>query len=254
MTHAAGKPAAAGQACERQGFMERRTFVFIVCSPLPRVGKTLAARLAVEFFATDGGRVAAFDVNPGDFALAEQLSDRAAAADISDTRGQMALFDQLIAADGVAKVVDVGFRSFEQFFSVMAEIGFAAEAGHRGIIPAVLLVADADRRSAEAYAALLARFPRIPVVPVLNAGAADIRFRGEFSSRFAVTPLHIPFLSPAAKSMVAQFGFSPGISGGRSAHAANELQAWKRRVLLQLRELELRLLLEEIKPALQLRA
>jgi hypothetical protein len=69
-----------------------------------------------------------------------------------------------------------------------------------------------------------------------------------------LAPLQIPFLAPAAKALAAQFGYSPGIGGGRSADAANELQAWKRRVFLQLREFELRLLLEELKPALQLRA
>ncbi|HXF88029.1 MAG TPA: hypothetical protein VNK48_06735 [Xanthobacteraceae bacterium] len=234
--------------------MERRTLVFVVCSPLPRVGKTLLARLLMEFFLADGRPVAAFDLNPDDCALAEQRPDHTTIAHVEDTKAQMALFDRLVVADEVTKVVDLGDRCFDRFFAVMADIGFASEAPRRGVVPVMLFIADADRRSLQAYAALQARFPGLTIAPVLNAGASDARFRNELRARFAVTPLQIPFLSPAAKALAAQFGYSPGIGGGRSAHAANELQAWKRKLFLQFREFELRLLLEELKPALQLRA
>src|SRR5262249_22623709 len=115
--------------------MERRTAVFIVCSPLPRVGKTLIAQLLVEFFTADGRPVAAFDLNPDGYALAAQLPDCTTVANITGTKGQMALFDQLIVPDETAKVVDVGYGSFEAFFSVTNDIGFAAEAHRRMIAP-----------------------------------------------------------------------------------------------------------------------
>ena len=57
--------------------MDRRTPVFIVCSPLPRVGKTLVARLLVEFFVADERPVAAFDLNPDGYALAAQAPENA---------------------------------------------------------------------------------------------------------------------------------------------------------------------------------
>jgi hypothetical protein len=234
--------------------MERRTLVLVVCSPLPRVGKTLVARLLMEFFLADGRHVAAFDLNPDDHTLAEQRPDHTTIANVDDTKAQMALFDRLVVADEVTKVVDLGDRCFDRFFAVMADIGFATEAPRRGIVPVVLFIADADRRSLQAYAALQAHFPGLTIAPVLNAGTADVRFRNELRARFAVTPLQIPFLSPAAKALAAQFGYAPGIGGGRSAQVANELQAWKRRLFLQFREFELRLLLEQIKPVLQMRA
>jgi hypothetical protein len=83
------------QGDEKQ--MERRTPVFIVCSPLPNVGKTLLARLLAEYFRDDKRTFAAFDINPDDFALAQQLPDHTSIAHIGDTKGQMALFDQLIS-------------------------------------------------------------------------------------------------------------------------------------------------------------
>ena len=122
--------------------MERRTPVFIVCSPLPQIGKTLVARLLLDYFIADQRPVIAFDLNPDDHALVAQMPEQTSIATIAGTRGQMVLFDQLIVADEIAKVVDLGYACFEQFFTVMAEIGFEAEAWRRSITPAALLIAS----------------------------------------------------------------------------------------------------------------
>ena len=45
----------------------------------------------------------------------------------------MRLFDRLILADGVAKVVDLGHLAFQRFFSVMEEIEFVEEAHRRAL-------------------------------------------------------------------------------------------------------------------------
>src|SRR5438552_957350 len=84
------------------------TPVFIVTSSRPRVGKTLVARALTEFFCTQRRPVQAFDVNPDDFRLLDTLPAYTAATSLNDTRGEMALFDQLVAADGVPKVIDLG--------------------------------------------------------------------------------------------------------------------------------------------------
>ena len=235
--------------------MERRTPVFIVCSPLPRVGKTLIAQLLVEFFAVDGRPVAAFDVNPDGYALAAQLPERTTVANIAGTKGQMALFDQLILANETAKVVDLGYGSFEPFFSVMHDIGFIAEAERRTVVPVALFIAEPDPRSTRAYAKQRQRFPELSFVPVFNAGtSAEARARGGTKSDFAGIPLYVPALPPALKAAVAQVGFSAALADHTSAAAQDELLTWVRRIFLQFRELELRLLLEQIKPALRMRA
>ncbi|MBA5828197.1 hypothetical protein H3259_26505, partial [Escherichia coli] len=59
-------------------------------------------------------------------------------AAISDTFGQMALMDRLIVNDNVPKVVDLGFHAFDDFFKMIAEIGFIKEADRRGVDPIVL--------------------------------------------------------------------------------------------------------------------
>lgn len=232
--------------------MASRTPVLIVCSPLPQVGKTLIARLLFEFFHMDGRPVAAFDVNPDDYALAAQLPEHTGIANIVDTKGQMALFDQLIVADEIAKVVDLGYACFEQFFSVMQEIEFEAEARRRSIAPAALFIAGPGPRSSQAFAALQGRseLPMVPVINSLGPGAAA-RSRDGFRSKHGMMPLHVPFLAPALQTVLLRSG---PLSAGKSAFANRELHNWTRRIFLQFRELELRLLLETLKPVLQLRA
>ena len=229
--------------------------MFIVCSPLPRVGKTLIARLLIEFFAADGRPVTAFDLNPDGYALAAQAPEHAVVANINGTKGQMALFDQLIVADGAAKVVDVGYASFEAFFAVMQDIGFVAEVLRGSVVPVILFVAEPDHRSTRAYARLRQRFPEISLVPVVNAGTmTEARSRSGLKADFAGVPIHIPALSPGLRAAVAEVGLSSALSEYETPAMRDELLAWVRRIFLQFREMELRLLLEDLKPALRLRA
>jgi hypothetical protein len=238
-----------------QAQMERRTPVFIVCSPLPRVGKTLVARLLIEYLAADRRRVAAFDLNPDGYALASELPEHTTIANIGGTKGQMALFDQLIVSDETAKVVDVGYTSFKEFFAVMEAIGFPAEARRRSVASVILFIAEPDHRSVRAYAGLQERFPEVALVPVVNTrteGEARARYR--HLSDYAGLPLHIPLLPPALKAEVERVGFSAAFYDHQGSYLAGEFESWARQVVLQFRELELRLLLEEIKPALRMRA
>ncbi len=148
--------------------MERRTPVFIICSPRPRVGKTLLARACAEFFRSEKRPVTAFDVNPDQFALVDYLPAYTAVASIGDIRGQMALFDQLIAGDHVPKIVDLGHGLFDPFFTLVQELDFVREARRNAVAPMVLFLADPDRRTRQGYDMLRNRFPDLALVPVLN--------------------------------------------------------------------------------------
>src|SRR6202163_2948785 len=129
----------------------RTTPVFIICSPRPLVGKTLIARLLSEFLLLKHGAVAAFDINLKEPSLLEYLPKVTETAEVEDTFGKMALMDRLIVNDGVAKVIDLGFHAFDEFFKMSEEIGFMKEAARRGIAPLVAFVADTDRASARGY-------------------------------------------------------------------------------------------------------
>ena len=132
----------------------RQTFVYIVCSPRPLIGKTLVARQLSEFLLLKNGEVTAFDINLKEPSLVEYLPDITETAEIDDTFGKMALMDRLIINDGVAKVIDLGFHAFDEFFKMSEQIGFLKEAARRGVKPIVMFVADVDRTSMRAQAML----------------------------------------------------------------------------------------------------
>ena len=77
--------------------MSLRSSVTIVASPRPRVGKTLLARMLVDFHLQESGAALGFDLNAGYDTLAQFLPECATTAAIGDVNGQMALFDRLIA-------------------------------------------------------------------------------------------------------------------------------------------------------------
>src|SRR3954469_9692143 len=127
------------------------TPVYIICSPRPQVGKTMLARLLSEFLLLKNGNVVSFDINLKEPSLLEYLPGITETADVIDTYGKMQLMDRIIINDGVAKVIDLGFHAFDEFFKMSEEIGFMKEAARRGIAPMVLFVADTDRGSARGY-------------------------------------------------------------------------------------------------------
>jgi hypothetical protein len=235
----------------------RQTPIYIVTSPRPQVGKTFVARLLTDFLRLDGGEVLAFDLNPSGDALRDYLPAVATAGDIGDIHGQMALFDRLIVADGVAKVVDLGNASFERFFAIVQQIRFVEVALRQAIQPMVLFAADPHPVAVKAYAELQRRFHHVTLVPVFNeAILKGQRPRDQFPfSRAAAVPLQIPALAPMLKAQIDKSSYSFADVHDQLPMAipiglAFELRAWTRRTFLEFRELELRLLLEKLRASL----
>jgi hypothetical protein len=236
---------------------KRQTYVFIVASPRPQVGKTFIARLVTDFLRLEHDAPVAFDLNPSGDALTDYLPRLTVDADIGTIRGQMALFDNLIVNDDVAKIVDVGSASFEPFFAIMEEISFMREAKRRAIEPIILYVADAHPLAVRAYADLRHRFDGVIVIPVFNeAILKGRRLREQFPfSRAAEVPLQIPALAPMLRAQIDKPPYSFVDAHDRLPMAipvglAVELRSWTRRAFLEFRELELRLLLEQLRASL----
>src|ERR1700753_3096451 len=99
------------------------TPVYIICSPRPLVGKTLIARLLSEFLLLKNGAVASFDIKLKEPSLLDYLPGITETAEVDDTFGKMSLMDRLIVNDGIAKVIDLGFHAFDEFFKMSEEIG-----------------------------------------------------------------------------------------------------------------------------------
>ncbi len=218
-----------------------QTPVFIICSPRPLVGKTLTARLLSEFLFLKHGAVAAFDINLKEPSLLEYLPGITETADIDNTFGKMALMDRLIVNDGIAKVIDLGFHAFDEFFKMSEEIGFLKEAERRRVAPVILFVADTDRVSARGHAMLAQQIPATALVTVDN----EFVVRGELPAAMdGGRVMRIAALPVFLKTYISRLTFSFTDYLRNEKDSSTELHQWVRRNYLSFRELELSLILQ----------
>ncbi len=219
----------------------RSTPVYIICSPRPLVGKTLVARLLTEFLLLKNGDVAAFDINLKEPSLLEYLPKVTETAEVDDTFGKMSLMDRLIVNDAVAKVIDLGFHAFDEFFKMSEEIGFMKEAARRGVCPIVLLVADTDRSSARGYATLQQQIPPTALVTIDN----EYVVRGELPAEMSQGRiLGIAALPVFLKTYIDRLTFSFTAYLRSEKDSSTELHQWIRRNYTSFRELEQSLILQ----------
>jgi hypothetical protein len=217
------------------------TPVFIICSPRPQVGKTLVARLLSEFLLLKNGTVTSFDINLKEPSLLDYLPKTTETADVIDTLGKMQLMDRIIVNDSVAKVIDLGFHAFDEFFKMTDEIGFMKEAARRGVAPIILFVADTDRTSARGYEMLQRQVPAKALVAVDN----EFVVRGELPPAMtggrvvAISALPV-FLKTYIDRL--SFSFTGYLRGEKDT--STELHQWIRRNYFSFRELELNLILQ----------
>jgi hypothetical protein len=231
--------------------MAQQTPLYIIASPRPRVGKTLIARLLVEFFRSTQRPLVGYDLNPREPALASRFPDLVWNADVADTRGQMALFDRLIAGAGTTAVIDLGYGPFDEFFAVMAEIGFAAEARRRLIEPIVLFVTDQAPATVRAYADLRDRLASTTFVPVHNEATAVTFDKNDYPpSRAECRMIRIPRLSPIVRGVIDRPNFSFGAYMTDRPGGPTEVHDWIGTIFTEFRELELRLLMGRLTSAL----
>src|SRR3954454_15370303 len=214
------------------------TPVYIVCSPRPLVGKTLMSRLLSEFLLLKNGAVNSFDINLREPSLLDFLPAITETADIDNTFGKMQLMDRLIVDDGVAKVIDLGFHAFDEFFKMCEEIGFMKEAARRGIAPQVAFVADTDRASARGYDMLRQQIFPNALLTIDN----EFVVRGELPEAMGYgRVLSIAALPVFLKTYIDRLGFSFTTYLRNEKDSSTELHQWIRKNYFSFREIELSL-------------
>jgi hypothetical protein len=219
------------------------TPVYIVCSPRPHVGKTVIARLLTEFLLLKNGSVTAFDINLKEPSLLDYLPDVTETADISDTYGKMELMDRVIIDDGMAKVIDLGFHAFDEFFKMSYEIGFMKEASRRNVAPVILFMADIDRTSARSHEMLREQIPRANLITVDN----EYVTRGELPEAMAHGQIMAMTALPLfLKTYIDRLSFSFTDYLRQDQNSASELYQWIRKNYIAVRNLELELILQRI--------
>ena len=153
----------------------------------------------------------------------------------------MALMDRLIVNDGVAKVIDLGFHAFDEFFKMSEEIGFMKEAARRGVAPVILFMADTDRVSARGHARCGQQIPATALVTIDN----EYVVRGELPEAMSHgRMLRIAALPVFLKTYIDRLTFSFTDYLRNEKDSSTELHQWIRRNYLSFRELELSLILQ----------
>jgi hypothetical protein len=236
--------------------MSFRSSVAIVASPRPRVGKTLLARLLTDFHLHEGHPAAAFDLNAGEGTLARFLPEHVVPSAIDDLKGQMAMFDRLIVDDGVSKIVDLGHASFEPFFTLANQFGFAEEMRSRGITLVVLYVMTPDGASVEAYRSLRSQSLEAVLTPVHNGifWTAAQYWNAYAPLGSGTVAARLPLLASDMRKYIERPPFSFADSARIAALDTDinvELQHWLRRIYREFRELYLRTMLTDLKSSIR---
>jgi hypothetical protein len=231
--------------------MPQQAPLYIVASPRPRVGKTLIARLLIEFFRSSGRPLVGYDLDPREPTFASYFPQLVSRVDITDTRGQMGLFDRLIAGSQRTTVIDLGYAPFDMFFEVMTEIGFVQEARRRQIEPIVLFVSDTTPATARAYANLRRQLETTTFVPVHNESATVMFNKEDFPpTRAEYGLIRIPRLSAIVRGVVDRPSFSFGAYMTDRPGGPTEIHSWIAGIFTEFRELELRLLMGKLSASL----
>ena len=224
--------------------------LYIVASPRPRTGKTLIARLMIEFFRAGRRPLVGYDLNPREQTLASRFPKLVWPVDIVSTRGQMELFDRLIADTASTKIIDLGYGSFDQFFAIMAEIGFLQEARRRLIEPIVLFVADPSAATVRNYAELRSR-SAATFVPVHNESVSLMFTKEDFpGTRAECGFIRIPRLSPIVRGVIDRPSFSFAAYMTEQPGGPTEVHQWVGEIFTEFRELELRFLMGRLTSSL----
>ncbi|WOH52899.1 MULTISPECIES: hypothetical protein [unclassified Bradyrhizobium] len=212
------------------------TPVYIICSPIPQVGNTLVSRLMSEFSLLKNGTALSFDINLKEPSLVDYLPNITETADVIDTYGKMQLMDRLILHDRVAKVIDLGFHAFDEFFKMCEEIGFIKEALRRRVAPVILFVAGTDRASSRSYEMLRWRIPPWALITVHN----EFMLRGELpEAMHGARVLRFSALPAFLKTYIDRLSFSFTGYLRKEKDTSIELHQWIRRNYIMLRDLEL---------------
>ena len=220
----------------------KTTPLYVVCSPSRGVGKTLISRLLTEFYVVKDRPVAAFDLADEGPQLADYLPKFATIVDIGDIRGQMTLFDRLIAEKEIPRVIDVSRRAFKNFFTIVREIGFFEEARRRSITPLILFIIDPSAVSIQAYAMLKHQFMQASLLPVRNQIEA---VRRVVPSNGSILPssFDVPALGFSLRAVIDRQSFSfcefwQAIPAGIPHVGEDQLRGWLEYIFFQFRHLE----------------
>jgi hypothetical protein len=148
--------------------MATQPTIYIIASDQHRNGKTLLARLLVDYLMLDGRDPFVIDTDAPDGPLRNFFPGRTALADFAAITGQMKVFDTILAAPGRDYIIDLPARHTDNFFAAERDLSFFTECQKIEFRIFLFFVVDYSLLSEKA-AKTLQHYPNIDLfVPVRN--------------------------------------------------------------------------------------
>jgi hypothetical protein len=210
--------------------------IYVIASDQHRNGKTLLARLLVDYLMLDGRDPFVIDTDAPDGPLRSYFPGRTALADFASIKGQMKLFDTILAGPGRDYVVDLPARHTENFFAAERDLSFFSECRKQGFRVFLFFVVDESFTSAKA-ARDLKRLVAVDLfVPVRNMMVRSAW--PEDDGALTMPFLPAPVANSIAHKRFSLRGFVQGDVQGLDADMAAVLQSFLYETLNNLGNLE----------------
>jgi hypothetical protein len=222
--------------------------IYIVCSDRHRNGKTLLARVLVDYLMLDGHDPFVIDAGHPEGPLRAFFPGRTVLVDFIQMQGRMKLFDTILESPGRDYVIDLPAPQTAPFFEAVAELGFAGEARAKGFALVVLFIVDRTADSLKAAAAIARNVMPDLLVPVRNAHVGSA-----LDDTDAKLVIDMPVLDRAAATIIASKRFSLrsfllGDEAGMQANMASRLKSFLYELMTGFREIEPVMSLSRLRP------
>ena len=142
--------------------------IAIVCSDRHRNGKTLLARVLVDFLLLEGRDPVALDLSHPEGALRNFFPGRTALVDFGHMPGRMKVFDTMLAAPGRDYVIDLPSQQLAKFCEAIGDLQFRKASQDAGFKLVVIFIVDNDVNSLKTAGAVEELLSPDLFVPVAN--------------------------------------------------------------------------------------
>lgn len=227
--------------------------IYLVCSPHAKTGASTATRLLCDFMTFEERAFALFDTDPHSRALGAWFPSVCTPADLSTTRGQIALFDRLVMPGREPRIVEVSSQIYARFLTQVRDIGLFEEAQKHDLEPVILFVSNGSNVAIEAARALLSALPEARLVPVVNEGPVRLgdQVHDHLEAFGSGYSLQIPQLDASARDIIESPHFS--LAGFLSSPPPDDmslvvradLRNWLKRVFTKFHAYEVRKAFED---------
>jgi hypothetical protein len=155
--------------------------VTIVASDQHRNGKTLLARMLADYLLLDNLDPFLIDTDAPDGPLRTFFPGRTLLADFTQTKGQIKIFDTVLASTGRDYVIDLTAEHTRDFFDFAQAMEFFSEASKRGFFIVVMFIVDNSYESVALARSIDERAGVNMVVPVRNAAIGSFWPKDEWA-------------------------------------------------------------------------